>query len=388
MNFTFLHPSWPYTTRALSIINLSLCVCLGGIVGEGWAEPTVPYAGFRQAEPGYRYAFPRDHGSHDEFQTEWWYYTGHLATTSGHRYGFELTFFRRAVDRPDVQSHPSAWAIKHLYLAHFALSDLNGTRFRYREKISRAGVGKAGADTGTLHTWIDQWSIDFPSPTSETHHLLASTPDMTLDLMASPRKPPVVHGREGISLKGTERGQASHYYSLTHLTATGTLTIEGRAESVQGQAWMDHEFGSGELPDGVRGWDWFSLQLENQVELMVYFLRDQQGAPTAVSSGTVVLADGTSQHLTRDDITIQVLDFWTSPKTQARYPHRWQLTIPSLQLSLAITPELDDQELITTRSTDVTYWEGAVRSTGTWQAKPIIGLGYVELTGYAPRLKP
>ncbi|MGH7228322.1 MAG: lipocalin-like domain-containing protein, partial [Nitrospiraceae bacterium] len=220
-------------------------------------------AGFRLASPGYTYRFPHDHGSHDEFRTEWWYYTGHLSTDSGRRFGYQLTFFRRGLDQEQVRANPSRWAIRHLYLAHFALSDLDKRRFRYAEKASRAGLGKAGAEAGRLRVWIDRWLTEETSAQRDAHHLKASAEDFLIDLTLAPEKPPVVHGERGVSRKGDAPGQASHYYSLTRLGTTGALSIQGEPQAVTGLSWMDHEFGSADLAEDLVGWDWFSIQLDN-----------------------------------------------------------------------------------------------------------------------------
>lgn len=342
---------------------------------------------FRPALAGYSYLFPRDHGSHDEFRTEWWYYTGHLSTASGRRYGYQLTFFRRGVDQASVRSNPSRWAIRDLYLAHLALSDHDQARFRYAEKISRAGIGKAGAETGRLRVWIDRWSAEALPSVQDRHHLRASAEDFSLDLFVTPEKPPVIHGEGGVSRKGGALDQASHYYSLTRLATTGTVTVAGETLAVSGTSWMDHEFGSGDLgPDQV-GWDWFSIQLENQTELMFYRLRRADGTTDPASSGTLVFPDGRSQHLLTSDVHIEALDHWTSGQSGTRYPSRWHIEVPTAGLMLDLIPRLSNQELMTRRSTQVTYWEGAVEVTGKLREASIAGLGYVELTGYAERFR-
>lgn len=338
---------------------------------------------FHQASAGYRYFFPREHGSHEEFRTEWWYYTGHLATTQGRRFGYELTFFRRGVDHEHVRSNPSQWAIRQLYLAHFALSDRGRNRFRYAEKLSRAGLGKAGAEPGRLRVWIDRWSAEADASGLGPHHLQAATDRFAIDLSLTPEKPPVIHGYNGVSRKGAAPEQASHYYSLTRLVTVGSIVVDGQRETVTGMSWMDHEFGSGDLGEDQVGWDWFSVQLENRTELMYYRLRQADGSADPASSGTLVFPDGRSQPLAADDLRVDTLAYWTSRASGARYPSRWRLSVPSLGLSLELTPYLSDQELMTRRSTQVTYWEGAVQVRGHARDGPLSGQGYVELTGYA-----
>ena len=167
----------------------------------------------------------------------------------------------------------------------------------------------------------------------------------------------------------------------------GELTINGKTEKVRGLSWMDHEFGSNQLREDQVGWDWFSLQLDNQTELMFFVIRRKDGSPDPYSSGTVVKADGTTSHLKLEDFEIKILDRWKSPKSGGNYPMGWQVKIPTEGIALEIVPELTDQELITNRSTQVTYWEGAVRINGTARKKPVTGVGYVEMTGYAGKLK-
>lgn len=340
---------------------------------------------FRLATAGYHYTFPRDHGAHEAFRTEWWYYTGQLTAKNGRQFGYQLTFFRRGMPREQVKTQPSRWTISQLYLAHFAVSDLANTQFHYAEKLSRAGLGKAGAETDRLHVWIDRWNASASGADSDRHELQAEDGTMAIQLSLSPEKPLVVHGQEGISRKGAAQGQASHYYSFTRLATTGTLTIGGESFDVTGMSWMDHEFGSADLAQELVGWDWFSVQLDDRSELMLYRLRRADGTADPSASGTYIAPDGQTRHLTADAFTLTPVTFWQSPASKARYPQRWRLTVPSQQLSLELTPRMDNQELRTSSSTQITYWEGAIEVTGVAQGTKITGQGYMELTGYAER---
>ncbi len=342
---------------------------------------------FQLALPGFRYQFPRDHGSHDEFRTEWWYYTGHLMAKNGRQFGYELTFFRRAIAPEQTKNNPSRWAITQLYLAHLALTDLDRKQFRYAEKVSRAGLGKAGATREKLDLWIDRWSAQALPGEPIRFRLQAAHEGVRIELTLNPTKPLVIHGTGGISRKGSEAGQASHYYSFTRLATEGTVTVGEDRLAVTGTSWMDHEFGSADLGHDLVGWDWFSLQLADHTELMLYRLRRADGSSDPASSGTVVSADGRAQPLALSDVQIEPLAFWTSPQSGARYPSRWRLSSRSLSLYVEITPLLAEQELITRRSTQVTYWEGAVHVSGTQSGRSISGQGYVELTGYAERFR-
>ena len=364
--------------RHLLLLSSGLLVVVPGLAADTAEE-------FRVAREGYRYTFPRDHGTHEAFRTEWWYYTGQLTAKDGRSFGYQLTFFRRSMPREQTNTLPSQWAVTQLYLAHFAVSDLSKGRFRYAEKISRAGLGKAGATDDRLHVWIDRWSAESPVATPAIQTLQAADGDLAIQLTVSPDKPLVVHGTGGISHKGSAPEQASHYYSLTRLATTGKLTIGNESFDVTGTSWMDHEFGSAELGKGLVGWDWFSLQLDDQRELMLYRLRHADGSADPVSSGTLIDRDGHGHHLAIGDFTLEPTSHWTSPTSKALYPQRWRLTIPSQQLSLELAPLMAEQELSTTRSTQVTYWEGAIEARGTTQGRPIQGKGYMELTGYAER---
>ena len=339
------------------------------------------------ARPGYVYAFPRDHGAHDNYGLEWWYFTGHVSDRAARRFGYEVTFFRKAIDDARVRDHPSRWALRHLYFAHLALTDVEGAVFRFSEKLSRAAFGKAGADSGRMKVWIDRWTLE---PVTEDHgqlHLTAEDAGFGVDLTLTLEKPPVIHGQEGISRKGADPGQASHYYSLTRLGTRGTIRVRGEPFEVTGTSWMDHEFGSGGLGEDQVGWDWFSVQFDSNVELMLYLLRKRDGSHDPASSGTLIFPDGTSRHLERKDFVVRTQDQWTSPLSRAQYPAKWTLEVPLVLLRVTVTPVLSDQELRTENSTRVTYWEGAVDVHGHYRDAPVTGKGYVELTGYANPLE-
>lgn len=373
--------------RLAWVIALLLLTNPAGFTAQAIAMDEAAQA-FDIAVPGYQYRFPADHGAHERFRTEWWYYTGQLVTADGRRFGFELTFFRRGIPPGQVQTLPSKWSIQQLYLAHFALTDLDVGRFYYADKVSREGLGKAGAETDRLHVWVDRWSLLVNDPAASSHQLQAATDSVAINLTVIPKKLPVIHGRDGISRKGADSGQASHYYSLTRLATEGQIRVGTETFAVTGLSWMDHEFGSADLGQHVVGWDWFSLQLSDSTELMWYSLRRADGSSDPVSSGTLVLADGRVQVLDAQDLTIEPLAYWTSPRSKGRYPQRWRLTAPALGLDLTVESLLADQELDTSRSTQVTYWEGAVSASGQVRGAPVTGRGYVEMTGYAERFTP
>jgi predicted secreted hydrolase len=325
---------------------------------------------YREALPGYRYHFPRDHFEHPDFRTEWWYYTGNVTARDGRPFGFELVFFRQG-RRENSADNPSSWRVDDLYLAHLAITDIRGKRFRYFERLNRAGPGIAGASFEKRRVWNANWEARWDG-SSDAQALSAIAGGVRLELRLSPLKPPVIHGRDGVSRKGPGEGQASHYVSFTRLAAEGTL--DGAA--VSGTAWMDHEWFSHQLAPSQRGWDWFSAQLEDGTDLMLFQLRASDGSPDPFSAGTRVERDGRATHLERRDFELQPLAAWTSPRTGARYPVRWRITVPGYGLALECAAAVDNQELAS-EGTGPTYWEGAVRYSGTAS-----GAGYLELTGY------
>lgn len=333
--------------------------------------------GYRLSVPPYAFDFPRDHASHPDFAIEWWYYTGHLDAAE-RTFGFELTFFRVGLDRNRLDS-PSRWALHTLYFAHFALTDVDGRRFHYFQRVSRPALGMSGADTTRYRVWIDDWLAQL-EPDGRTHRLIAAEDDIAMDLELVSAKNPVSHGRGGVSQKAEGLGRASHYYSLSRLEGRGEVRVDGRTFPVTALAWMDHEFGSNQLAENQVGWDWFSLQLDDGRELMLYVMRLEDGGIDPYSSGTLVRADGSSVHLPRDAFEITARDHWTSPTSGGVYPSGWTIRIPAHGITLDVAPLLDDQELALPGG--ITYWEGAVEVTGN----AVRGRGYVELTGYAGRI--
>ena len=362
----------------LSLIVFILSLSLAAR-GEGEGGFT-----YQQALPGRKLTFPADHYSHPDFKTEWWYYTGHLESETGKRYGYQVTFFRFGLrDRQgEIKNTPPLFT--ELYMAHFAVSDIDRKKFFFRERINRGYQEKAGAATDRYMVWNEDWKVEGDV---KTHLIQVNDRGTRLSLRLSSLKPPVLHGDNGLSQKGEGKGRASYYYSLTRMRTEGEITIDGKTEKVRGLSWMDHEFGSNQLREDQVGWDWFSLQLDDQTEIMLYLIRRKDGSPDPYSSGTLVKADGTTKHLKLKDFQIGILERWKSAKSGGNYPMKWKVTIPVEGVELEIVPEFTDQELITNRSTRVTYWEGAAAIKGTFKNKPVSGKGYVEMTGYAGKLK-
>ncbi|MFN2237866.1 MAG: lipocalin-like domain-containing protein [Thermoanaerobaculia bacterium] len=339
-----------------------------------------PAASFRQAVPGWEFSFPRDHGSHDEFQTEWWYFTGHLIGPAGRRFGYELTFFRVGVN-PAGGGMASAWELENLALAHFAVTDIARRDFRFYEKVNRVSPFTAGAARGNLDVFNESWSAR-AAPDGSWRIRAAGGKD-GLDLVLRSRKPPAIHGTDGVSVKGKEAGAASHYYSMTRLEAEGKLVVDGESFDVAGESWMDHEFSTSILDETQSGWDWFSLQLENGTELMLYQIRTNAGGVDPASSGSFIDTAGKVLHLRDSDFTIRPMGSWKSPESGGVYPMGWRIEVPGLGLSLTVREEMKAQELVTSASTGITYWEGAVQVRGRSRGAEVRGAGYVELTGYA-----
>ncbi|MEO5721168.1 MAG: lipocalin-like domain-containing protein [Chthoniobacterales bacterium] len=340
-------------------------------------------ADWKIAEPGWRYEFPRDHHAHPEFKTEWWYFTGNLADASGRRFGFQLTFFRQGII-PLAERVPerSRFVVNDLKFAHFTITDVAGRKFHFEQKTSRGAFGEAGFDEGERLGWLDSWELRMDN--AGAFRLRAEGKEMALDLRLASRKPPVIHGADGISQKAAGEGHASHYYSLTRLATEGTVRIGGESFQTTGESWFDHEWATNQLAPEQVGWDWLSVHLDNGTELMLYRMRLANGAADPTSSGTFVEADGATRHLQSEDFQMTPERFWQSEKSPAKYPIGWQVAVPGLELKFEARAALENQELALL---PLAYWEGAVEISGTRDGKPIKGRGYLELTGYAGPLR-
>jgi predicted secreted hydrolase len=334
---------------------------------------TAPEAGFARALAPRGFAFPADHGPHPAFRTEWWYFTGNLEAAGGRRFGYQLTFFRNAL-APGAVARASRWGAREAWLAHFALTDVEGRRFHAFERFRRGALGLAGAEAAPFRVWLDRWEAfgeRFPLT------LRAAAGEVALDLRLARGKPPVLQGEGGYSRKGAAPGQASYYYSLTRMPTTGRLRLDGQDLAVSGLSWMDREWSTSSLSPGQVGWDWFALQLADGRELMLYRMRLEDGGIDPASAGSLVGADGGKRHLAHRDFAVAALARWQSP-AGGSYPARWRVRVPSAGLDLEVRPLVADQE----HRGVFRYWEGAVAARGTAGGAPIAGRGYVELTGY------
>lgn len=340
-------------------------------------------ADWQVAEPGWSYQFPEDHHAHENFKTEWWYFTGNLDDAQGRRFGYELTFFRQGIRPPnDRGKTTSRFVVDDLKFAHFTVTDPRDDRFVYEQKVSRGAFGEAGFDRGNELAWIEGWRLTM-NPDGR-FALSADSAETAIQFALVPQKPPVIHGDQGISRKAAGSGHASHYYSIPRLATSGTLRIGGKTFSVTGESWFDHEWATNQLAPDQAGWNWVSAQFADGTDLMLYQMRLKNGATDPISSGTFIRADGSSVSLQSADFQMTPVKFWESPKTKAKYPISWRVVIPKEQLDFRIEPVMANQELV---FTPLIYWEGAFDLAGTRAGKPLQGRGYLELTGYAAPLQ-
>ena len=339
--------------------------------------------GYRRATTVREFTFPRDHGPHPGYKTEWWYYTGNLNAADGRHFGYELTIFRIAMTPPDsaadepARTDTSDWATDHFYMAHFAVSDVENEIMYDFQRFSRGAAGLAGAQADPFRVWLEDWQASGPAGDTFPMRLRAASDGIGVDLSLTPKKPHVLQGDRGFSQKGPGEGNASYYYSFTRLGAEGTVAINGDTSAVEGLSWMDREWSTSALGENQVGWDWFALQLSDGRDIMYYQIRQPDGTPSPYTEGVIVAEDGSARRIDRGDAQLEVLDTWTNDRG-ATYPAGWRLQIPSAQIDLTITPYFDDQELDAT----VRYWEGAVQIDGTADGDPVSGNGYVEMTGY------
>lgn len=367
---------------------LSIILCATSLVifssPAGGAGASGATSEWKQAAGPREWSFPRDHGAHPEFRTEWWYFTGNLKNSGGRQYGYQLTFFRQGLalsaSRPE-----NPWSIRDVYLAHFAIVDGSSGQFWHYDQASRSGPGLAGAEVGIMDVWTLAWSAKMAGTTIR---LTARQGKMALSLELSPRKPKIFHGENGLSMKGSHPGQASYYYSFTNLATRGTIQtpLAPQPEDVTGTSWFDQEFGSNVLSADQVGWDWFGIHLSDGRDIMLFHLRKKDGTIEPASSGTIIERNGTSRHIHKTDFTLGVLSQWKSQKSGGTYPAQWRIAIPSAQIDITLSPITANQELVTRSSTGVTYWEGSIMGKGMSRGSPVTVEGYAELTGYTGSL--
>ena len=372
-------------SRSKKIAFVLFCLFLMN-TGAGYHADAESESDFLSVTGPCNLVFPKDHGSHPGFRTEWWYYTGNLGAESGRRYGFQLTFFRSQIIAPGDKKRwprpPSVWRTSQIYIGHAAVTDIFKKRHLQSELIARGTLGMAGVSQQELDTliFIKNWSAKIGA---DRHLLKTVTDDFSYELTLEPSKPPVLHGEAGYSRKGSTPERASCYYSFPRLSTEGILMVDGNTIAVRGLSWMDHEFSTAPLEPQIIGWDWFSLQLSDQTEIMLFLLRTEGGRLSPASSGTFIDVSGNPRHLTIDDFRVDVLNSWKSPRSQAVYPVHWRVTVFPFAIQLTAKANISNQEMQTRTTTGVTYWEGSISINGSVGKQPVKGAGYVELTGYA-----
>jgi len=326
------------------------------------------------------FSFPLDHGPHEEYATEWWYYTGNLTGEDGGEYGYQLTFFRSGL-APGESDRPSDFAAQQLYMAHFAVTSGPARQHLSFDRFSRGAAGVAGASSSPEYSvWLDNWRAQQTGP--GRMHLVAAAEGedgpVSIDLTLTETRSPLLHGENGYSRKGPEVGNANHYYSLARMDTTGQIVFAGSQVPVSGFSWMDHEFGTSALSEDAVGWDWFAVTLDNGVVLMFAEIRTRSGPAQDIFDGTLSFPDGRQLPIASSELELTPTGSWTSPDTGILYPSGWRAVFPQHQIELTIEPLIDDQEM------DVAfiYYEGATIVSGLMEGRPVSGRGYVELTGY------
>ncbi|HSJ05763.1 MAG TPA: lipocalin-like domain-containing protein [Longimicrobiales bacterium] len=343
------------------------------------------------------FEFPADHGPHPEFRTEWWYFTGNVTSADGRAFGYQLTFFRSALadsasfaGRSGDES--SEWRARHAYMAHFAVSDLGGERIHAAERFARDALGLAGARAEPFRVWLEDWHATGAGPAAPGNdifplRLRAHAGDVAIDLLLEQGRPIALQGEAGLSRKGPEPGNASYYYSITRMPTTGTIRVGRDVMDVRGRSWLDREWSTSVLGDGLVGWDWMALQLGDSSDLMLYRLRRHDGLADPHSAGLHVADDGTTTPLHAADFSMTATRTWRSPASGAVYPVAWRVQVPQHGLDIDVTAAFADQEL----DLAVLYWEGAVRVAGHRHGERVDGRGYLEMTGYradTPQRRP
>jgi len=316
-------------------------------------------------------SFPRDHGAHPDFRTEWWYITGWVSEASGQDLGIQITFFR---NRPLLQEdNPSPFAPRQLLFAHAAVADPRQDKLLHDQRAARAGFGLAQAAQRTTDVRLDDWSLVLES---ETYRARVVSRAFEMDLRFTATQPLMLQGEAGFSRKGERIEQASYYYSRPHLRTEGTLILRGAQARVRGSAWLDHEWSSTILDERAAGWDWIGINLDDGGALMAFRIRGRDGS-VLFAGGGLRDAQGRMRAFERDEVAFEPLRTWRSPRTSVEYPVAMRVRAGGMRLELR--PLMDDQELDSRASTGTIYWEGAVRAMIDAR---MLGRGYLELTGY------
>lgn len=327
---------------------------------------------YNEVTPSYKVKIPTDFYYKNNYRVQWWYFTGQLIVSNGEEFGYELTFFVIDVQK---RRYKSKFGVNKLYISHFSLTDVNKNNFKYFEKIDSGLYNFSGAKDNKLLIWVGEDRVE---GNYNNFYIKAKGDDIELNLHLKPKKPLILNGDHGYSRKSEESYLfSSIYFSYTNLDTEGFIKIKNIVKSVKGKSWFDREIFTRGLSPSQKGWDWFSIRLDNDCEIMLYLLRKKDGKIDKYSSGTIIYKDGTYRHLKSNEFNIRVLSHYKSKKTNANYPAQWLITIPSERLSMKIIPIIKDQEFIAYASTNNYYWEGLCKVEGN-----VNGRAYVELTGY------
>ena len=340
------------------------------------AMPALALARPATALPAIKLQFPRDHGAHPAFRTEWWYITGH-ARSGEREFGFQVTFFRSRVDATHGLS--SRFAARQLVFAHAALTDVQGRKLWHDQRIAREGFDVALAAEGDTRVRLRDWSLERKS---DVYHARVAAGDFTIDLQFAATQPVLLQGQQGLSRKGPQEENASYYYSQPQLAVRGGVALKGQRFDLTGKAWLDHEWSDEYLhPDAV-GWDWIGMNLDDGSALTAFRLRRQDGS--ALWDGGSFRAPGSSTYVfSPGNVVFSPQRRWTSPLSQANYPVEWIVRTPADFYTVKAV--IDNQELDSRASTGGIYWEGLSDLYDSNGKR--VGRGYLEMTGYAQRLR-
>ncbi|MDP3226939.1 MAG: carotenoid 1,2-hydratase [Acidovorax sp.] len=383
----------PSTRREWLGLAAQLPIGIGLLKAAGAGAGALLLANAAHALTARTLTFPRDHGSHPDLRTEWWYITGHVQA-QGKPWGFQLTFFRSRVDA--TQGMQSAFAAKQLLFAHAAVTDVQGQRLLHDQRIARAGFGVAQASEADTRIRLQDWTLvrsdvgaNAPSGLARSRYTTRiAGAEFALDLQFDSTQPVLLQGRQGLSRKGPDAAQASYYYSQPQLAVSGSVTVGGKRMAVapgSGHAWMDHEWSEALLHPEAVGWDWIGMNLHDGSALTAFRLRRADGS-ALWAGGSFRTADQAAEIFEASAVTFTPERWWTSQQSGARYPVQWRVDTPAGRFGVHAV--LDAQELDSQGSTGAIYWEGLseLRDRSDAGSDKVVGRGYLEMTGYAKRL--
>jgi predicted secreted hydrolase len=331
-------------------------------------------------------AFPRDHGAHLGSAIEWWYATGWLRAAGRNALlGFQVTFFRSRTGL--AEKLPGRLAPRQLLFAHAAITDLAAASHRHAGRLARWS-GQVAQD---LRAWVsvtdaevhlDGWSLTRrDTPAGSRYDTQIDAEDFALQLALSTTQPLLLQGDGGFSRKGPDEAQASMYTSEPQLAVAGRVRIDGKPLAVTGRGWIDHEWSDTLLHPQAVGWDWIGFNLDDGSALTAFRLRRADGS--SLWTGGCLRAPGAApRHFGGTDLHFEPGRVWRSPASQARYPVEWTVRTP--QGAWTVRALMDAQELDGRMSTGTVYWEGLSELLDRDGRR--VGLGYLEMTGYAGRL--